>query len=106
MKFKEMSKEMTREEIDIILKIVYPYAHLVKFNRVIKQNFIKVSFTLSAEEKLYQADFLPDDIYVYDLKNDSPDGEPVKNGSILFHYQQFMVARGYSELWLNNPYSL
>lgn len=107
MKFKEMSKEMTREEIEIVLRIVYPYADLADFDRIIKQNFINVSFQLSNKNELYHVDFLPDDIYVYDTKDNNPsDGEPIKSGNVLYYYQQFMIAKGYSELWLNNPYSL
>lgn len=107
MKFREMCKEMTQKEIEFVLRIVYPYSHLADFNRILKQNFIKVSFELSDKYNLYHVDFLPDDIYVYDRKdNDSSDGEPIKSGDILYDYQQFMIAKGYSEIWLNNPYCL
>lgn len=105
MKYKEMARYMTEEEIGIVLKIVYPYANIVRFERMTDQNFIKVFFTLFSEISYLQADFLSDDIYVYSFQNlPMLDGEPLENVNILFQYKQFMVARGYSEIWLNNPY--
>lgn len=105
MKYKEMARYMTEEEIGIVLKIIYPYANIVRFERMTDQNFIRVSFILFSETGCSQVDFLPDDIYVYPFQNPPLlDGEPIKNVNILFQYEQFMVARGYGEIWLNNPY--
>lgn len=105
MDFKEMATHMTEQEIKIILKIVYPYANLVRFTREKVANFITVYFEDSATSKLQQVDFLPDDIYIYDCEDSAPlDGEPLGNCETLYKYKQFMVAYGYSEVWLSNPF--
>ncbi|MBA4700286.1 MAG: hypothetical protein H2212_12710 [Ruminococcus sp.] len=103
----EMARYMNEKEIEFVLKMVYPYANLVHFGRMLDQNFIRVSFTLFSEMGQLQVDFLPDDIYVYSFRDsDLLDGELLENVNILFEYRQFMIARGYSEIWLNNPYVL
>lgn len=105
MDFKEMSEHMTERELYIVLKIIYPYAKPVHFIRVHGLNFITVYFHDSTKIELFQVDFLPDDIYIYDAQEDEIlDGKPLKNGTILHKYRQFMIAKGYSEIWLDNPY--
>ena len=48
-------------------------------------------------------DFLPDDIYF--LTNDTIQKEIyIGECNKLYQYRQFMIAKGYSEFWLNNPY--
>lgn len=105
MEFKEMSIHMTEEEINFVLKIVYPHANLAKYNKVKVSNYITVYFYDYFTSELRQVDFLPDDIYTYDCKDsEALDGEPMSMGETLYQYKQFMIARGYSEIWLNNPY--
>lgn len=105
MDFKDMATNMTEQEINLVLKIAYPYANLVRYNRVKGSNFITVYFHDSFTSNLQQVDFLPDDIYVYDCDDlASLDGEPMSDGEILYKYKQFMTAKGYSEVWLSNPY--
>ena len=106
MDFKEMATHMTEQEINLVLKIVYPYANLVRFRREKAANFITVYFQDSFSSKLRQVDLLPDDIYIYDCEDStSLDGEPLDEGEILYKYKQFMIAKGYSEIWVSNPYA-
>ena len=52
------------------------------------------------KEKMCTADLLPDDVYL----NGGIVGkeEPYENGESLYRYRQFMVSRGYSEMWSDN----
>lgn len=100
-----MATHMTEQEIKLVLKMVYPYACLVRINREKVANFISVYFHDSSTSKLQQVDFLPDDIYIYDCEDSATlDGEPMVQGEILYKYKQFMIAKGYSEIWVSNPY--
>ena len=51
----------------------------------------------------HQINFLPDDIYLVP-DDDLLDEIRMEEGEVLYKYRQFMIAKGYSEMWLNNPY--
>ncbi len=36
--------------------------------------------------------------------DDLSDEIRMEEGEVLYKYRQFMIAKGYSEMWLNNPY--
>lgn len=104
MRFRDMSEEMAEEEILLIFRIVYPYGKLIKYKR--KTGYITVYYLLPSDNKgiKRRVDFLPDDIYIVEPNSRLPDGEPIRNGDILYKYSQYMIAKGYSEYWLDNPY--
>lgn len=104
MEYREMAQEMREDEVDTLLKILFPYARMLNFYRERETNFISVVYTLPEDEnKEYHLHLLPDDVYL--LGNDTAsDGELLEDGNAMYQYRQFMVARGYSELWLNNVY--
>ena len=106
MKYREMAKEMTEDEILMVLRIVHTHARLIRYERHVDSNFITVYYSLPGDEGRPErrADFLTDDIYIVgECEKEPPDGTPISNGDILYRYQQFMVADGYSGMWLDNP---
>ena len=94
---------MTANEIEQVLSIIRPHSTLIHYTN--HSDFIHVVFAdrWNGNHRLQQIDLLPDDIYVI-TEHSLPDGEPLKNGDILYEYHQYMVAKGYSELWLDNPW--
>lgn len=98
---------MKKQEILLILRIVFPYSKMLKYECFQDANYIRVYYRLSGDTETaeHRIDFLPDDIYVLE-DDDMLDGEPIRNGDVLHQYRQYMVSRGYSEIWLNNPYDL
>lgn len=105
MKFKNMSTQMMGEEIIQILGIVHPHAKLLQYKR--EAGYITVYYSLPSDDggEQRRIDFLPDDIYIVgESPKEPPDGTPIKNGDILYRYSQYMIAKGYSEYWLDNPY--
>lgn len=104
MRFREMAAEMSGLEIRRLLEMVCPYGKLKRYER--RKGFIIVYYSLPADAEGVERrmDFLPDNIYVVG-DGEQLDGEPVKNGDILHRYMQYMIAKGYSEYWLDNPYT-
>lgn len=94
---------MTVNEICQVLSIIKPYCTLVHYTS--HTDFIHVVYAEQWNDTplLQQIDLLPDDIYVI-TDSTAIDGEPLENGDILYKYRQYMVANGYSELWLDNPW--
>lgn len=99
-----MSEEMTAEEILLILRIVFPYGKLKRYECEI--GYITVYYALPSDSEGMERriDFLPDNIYLVEPDSRLSDGAPIENGDILHRYIQYMVAKGYSEYWLDNPY--
>lgn len=105
MQFKVMAEEMSDAEVTLVLNIIYPYATVKEIVRNKKSNSIQVRYIFSGESDHVQRwiDFLPDDIYL--LTNDTvPKEIYIGEGNNLYQYRQFMIAKGYSEIWLDNPY--
>lgn len=105
MKFRMMSKEMLDSEIEQVLHMVFPFAQIKEIVRVTQTNYIHVSYFFSEEsgDKYHQINFLPDDIYLID-DEDFLDEVLVEQTEVIYRYRQFMLAKGYSEMWLNNPF--
>lgn len=104
MHFRDMSEEMTEKEILLIFRIVFPYGKLIRYKR--ETGYITVYYSLPSDGEgiKRRVDFLPDDIYLVEPDSGLPDGEPIENGNILYRYGQYMIVKGYSEYWLDNPY--
>lgn len=116
MRFRRMSEEMTEHEMLLVLRLVYPCAQMKGYRRYTAGNFITVFFSLPEDsgDDGHKIDFLPDIIYII-ADDDKLDGIPIDEASglcsgisnidILNMYKKYMIANGYSEMWLNNPYS-
>ncbi len=105
MEFRAMASAMSDKEVAVILHLVYPFSRVEKIIRNYDSNSINVQYSLLKEEykSLHEISFLPDDIYL--LADDgSLDETRMEESSTLYQYHQFMIAKGYSEMWLNNPY--
>lgn len=103
MNFRLMSKDMTEEEIRIVFQIVLPFGKMLDYERHPQTNYVSVRYVIPEENpKEHEMNLLPDDVY---LNCESLGGEKIlEEGTVLHQYRQFNVARGYSEIWLNNPY--
>lgn len=105
MEYQKMTEKMSQIEVDILLRIFDPYAKLVRFECESEANYIIAYYTsINDKFRIHRVDFLPDDIYVVEDDSEN-DGEPIKNGDILYRYRQYMVAKGYSEIWLDNAWT-
>ena len=105
MKFKLMSEDMTEEEIKTAFQIVLPFGKMLDYEKHPKTNYISIHYVMPGEKPVvHEMELLPDDVYFQCKKT----GEErlLKNGEKLYQYRQFMVARGYSEIWLSNPYCI
>lgn len=105
MKFRKMSEEMTGFEVEQALHIIFNYAVLIRYEMEKTSNYVKVYYVLPEYmgKGVHRLDLLPDDVYVIG-DNEKLDGEPIE-GEALWNYLQFTVAKGYSELWKENPYT-
>lgn len=105
MKFKKMSENMTADEIRTVFQIVLPFGKMLNYERQTDTNYISVWYTLPEDRlKVHELNLLPDDIY-YECEKVGKE-RILENGDRLYQYRQFTVARGYSEIWLNNPYNV
>ncbi len=105
MEFKAMAEAMSDKEVALILRLVEPFSRVEKIIRNYESNSLNVHYSLlhDKHEKVHQINFLPDDVYL--IPDDaSLDEERMEEGEVLYKYRQFMIAKGYSEMWLNNPY--
>ena len=103
MEYRRMAEEIREDEIRVLLSIIYPTARMISFKHHRETNFISVTYSfLNEGEKEHKLDLLPDDVYVIE-DGDVLDGQPL-DGNIMYEYSRFTIARGYSEIWLNNPY--
>ncbi len=105
MEFRAMAADMSDKEVVVILHLVYPFSRVEKIIRNYDSNSINVKYSLLKEEYkvMHQINFLPDDIYLF-TDDDPPDETRMEESDALYQYHQFMIAKGYSEMWLNNPY--
>ena len=51
----------------------------------------------------HRLDLLPDDVYYIDDEKDYIESS-LEDGDKMFQYHQFMLPKGFSYLWKNNPY--
>lgn len=103
-RFRYMEEEMSEEEILLLLRIVFPYGKLIRYKRETGYITAYYSLPFDSEGIKRRVDFLPDNIYLVEPDSRLPDGAPIENSDILHRYIQYMVAKGYSKYWLDNPY--
>lgn len=98
--FKEMAEVMTDDEVKRCMAILVDNSIVLSINRDVKQNSINVTFRVVGydRDKKFQVVLLPDSIQGLDKSVKlRPDGEYI--------YEQFMIAKGYSEYWKGNMFS-
>lgn len=105
MRFRLMSKDMTEEEIRTVFQIVLPFGKMLEYERNTVTNYISVQYTQPRDNQvIHELNLLPDDVY-YECERVGKE-RLLEDGEKLHQYRQFMTARGYSEIWLNNPYCI
>ena len=103
MRFRKMSEHMPEKEIRIVFQIVLPFGKMLNYERHLETNYISVRYTIPEDNpQEHELDLLPDDVY-YECEKVGKE-KILQKGDILHQYRQFTVARGYSEIWLNNPF--
>lgn len=97
MMFREMGREIAEEEIRLCMSMLFDGAVILGFKREKLQNAIQVIFKIMAdrEQKINFVSLLPDSI------EELSEGVRLKPEG-MFMYQQFMIAKGYSEYWKDN----
>lgn len=103
--FRRMSEDMTEEEIGIVFQILLPFGKMLDYEKHPKSNYISIRYVVPEEKPVFhEMELLPDDVYFQCEKTGKE--RLLEDGEKLYQYRQFMVARGYSEIWLNNPYCI
>lgn len=95
MKYRNMARHMSEMEIKEALQIVYPDTLFCGYWRT--DDEIIVFFSLNGKNR--KCTFLSD------LVEDVPSGMELSPNE-QFEYRKYMVAKGFSELWLNNRYNI
>ena len=103
MEYKKIAEEIDDDEIKTVMNIIYGNVEVIEVKRLVESNFLVVFFYDRKKCKISKVDLLPDDVYQYD-ENTKSDGDVIEDGEIMYEYRQFMIARGYSDYWLNNQY--
>lgn len=103
MRFRNMAEEMSTKEIKVAFGIIEPYSYFLRYKR--ESDYIRVFYRRIHDDACveHRLDLLPDDVY-YVSDNKESDEEPSQDVNGMYRYRQFMVAKGYSELWKDNPY--
>lgn len=97
--FKEMVEAMSDEEVKRCMTILVDGSIVLGITRNMQQNSISVTFRIIGYDpaRTFSVELLPDE--AHGLDDDvllRPDGE--------YLYEQYMVAKGYSELWKGNMF--
>lgn len=103
MRFRNMAEEMTTKEVKLLFDIIEPYSCFLRYKR--ESDYIRVFYRRvnDKEDAEHRLDLLPDEVYYVSDSKES-DEEPSQDVNRMYRYRQFMVAKGYSELWKDNPY--
>ena len=87
MKFREMSEEITSDEILIAFLIIEPEGRLKRYER--NRDYIRVFYNMPNDNNSieHRLDLLPDDVYYIDDEKDYIE-TPLENGNKMFQYHQ------------------
>lgn len=88
-----MARYMSEKEIKEVLQIIYPDMLYKGYRRT--DNEIIVFFSVNGKNK--------ECTLLSDLVEDLPKGMELSPNE-QYEYRKYMVAKGYSELWINNQY--
>lgn len=100
MKFRDISKEMTEQEIITALYMICPDSLYKHYKR--EKGYISVWYSLpnDTETDKHHLELLPDNVYIFDNETE----QELTDGDAFFRYHQLTVAKGYSYLWKGNPF--
>ena len=100
MKFRDMSTEMTEQEIITALYMICPDSLYKRYKR--EKGYIRVRYSLpnDTETDKHHLELLPDSVYIFDNGIE----QELTDGDAFFRYHQLTVAKGYSYLWKGNPF--
>lgn len=100
MKFRDMSTEMTEQEIITALYMICPDSLYKHYKR--EKGYISVWYSLpnDTETDKHHLELLPDNVYIFDNETE----QELIDGDAFFRYHQLTVAKGYSYLWKGNPF--
>lgn len=101
MRYRDLAKEMTYEEVQVAFRILEPEGILLGWHR--DEGFVRIQYRRPYSETVRRMDLLPDTVYT-GTGHESQD-EPWPEGDAMHRYHQFMVAKGYSQLWKDNPFA-
>lgn len=95
MKFRDMSTEMTEQEIITALYMICPDSLYKRYKR--EKGYISVWYSLpnDTETDKHHLELLPDNVYIFDNETE----QELTDGDAFFRYHQLTVAKGYSYLW-------
>lgn len=98
--FKVMTAEMTDKDVRVCMSLLFDGSIIVDIKRNIRENSLTVEFQLMnyEENRIYRVSLLPEGI------EQLSDGVRIKQDG-LYQYQQFMIAKGYSEYWKDNIFA-
>ena len=87
MKFREMSEEITSNEILTAFLIIEPEGRLKRYER--NRDYIRVFYNMPNDNNSieHRLDLLPDDVYYIDDEKDYIE-TPLENGNKMFQYHQ------------------
>lgn len=99
--FKEMAEIMTDDEVKRCMAILVDDSIVFSFSREVDHNSINVKFRVTGHdrEKEFQVELMPDSFEWIVLDKD------IKlRTDCEYIYEQFMIAKGYSEYWKGNMF--
>ena len=91
MRYRDLAKEMTYEEVQVAFRILEPEGILLGWHR--DEGFVRIQYRRPYSETVCRMDLLPDTVYT-GTGHESQD-EPWPEGDAIYRYHQFMVAKGY-----------
>ena len=94
MRFRNLAEEMTEKDLKEVLEIIYQDTIFSGYKRMERE--IKIFFKLHG--KIRSCVLMSDQVV------DMPSGMRLDNNT-QYEFQKYMVAHGYSELWVNNKYA-
>ena len=91
MKFRDMSTEMTEQEIITALYMICPDSLYKRYKR--EKGYISVWYSLpnDTETDKHHLELLPDNVYIFDNGIE----QELTDGDAFFRYHQLTVAKGY-----------
>lgn len=103
MKYKPIT-DITDQEIEQLWKDIFNVDKITFIKRKVKKNEIEVRFTTTWETGDEQESYedIEDTVIMWSDNFYEPDFLVKLND--YFKYQQFMIAKGYSKYWKDNPY--
>lgn len=100
MKFKPIT-DITDQEVERLWKDIFNIDKITFIKRKVKRNEVKVGFITSWDTGDEEIE-IEDVITMWSDNFEEPDFLVTSKDH--FKYQQFMIAKGYSKYWKDNPY--